>query len=81
MADKLIKLLELADTLNNKQDYVYAEIKYSSHNEKTLEIAIRSKKDFSYLEKCEIRVPKNGILKLNSIITLFQNYIGGLDNE
>lgn len=81
MSDKLIKLLELVDKLNCRQENIYAEIKYSSNCEKVLEIAIRSKKDYSYLEKCEFRVSLNSVFQWNNILSLFENYIGGLDNE
>ena len=43
MEEKLLELIKLADTLNEKQDKVFAEIKYEADNEKTLRISIRKK--------------------------------------
>jgi len=52
MEEKLLKLFKLADSLNEKQDRVYAQIEYIADNSKKLEISIRSKKDFSFVERC-----------------------------
>lgn len=46
MKDKLLKIIKLADELNEKQDKVYAEIEYVANDSKKLVISIRSKKDF-----------------------------------
>lgn len=46
----LLKIFQLADLLNEKQDKVYAEIHYSADSRKKLEIAIRSKKIFHILK-------------------------------
>ena len=53
MEEKFLKLIKLADELNEKQNRVYAEIHYTADNNKKLEIAIRSKEDFSYIENCD----------------------------
>ena len=43
MEEKLLELIKLADTLNEKQDKVFAEIKYEADDSKTLKISIRKK--------------------------------------
>ena len=81
MEENLLKIFKLADTLNEKQNKVYAEIKYTADDRKRLIISIISKKDFCYLERCEIQLANNPLLKWNNIIELFENYIGGVNNE
>lgn len=81
MEENLLKIFKLADTLNEKQDKVYAEVKYTADDRKRLIISIISKKDFCYLERCEIQLANNPLLKWNNIIELFENYIGGVNNE
>lgn len=77
MEEKLLKVLKLADLLNEKQDKVYAQITYSADDSKKLELAIRSKEDFSFIEKCEILLSKNPLIRWDNIIALFEDYIGG----
>lgn len=77
MEKNLLKIFKLADLLNEKQDKVYAEIYYSADSRKKLEIAIRSKKDFSFLEKCELSLADNPLLKWNNTIALFESYVNG----
>lgn len=82
MEEKLLKIFELADLLYTKQDKVYAEIEYIADSRKKLEISIRSKKDFSFVEKCEIQLANNPLLRWDNIIKLFENYVnGGSTNE
>ena len=45
MEGSLLKVLKLADTLNEKQSKVYAQIRYTADDRKELEISIRSKED------------------------------------
>lgn len=45
MEKHLLKLIKLADELNEKQDKVFAEIHYSGDDGKKLEICIRTKKN------------------------------------
>ena len=71
MEKELLELFKLAELLNNKQEYVYAELKYSADNSKTLEICIRSKNEFSYLSKNSIQLNENSIFKIQDIIKLF----------
>lgn len=54
MEQKLLKVFKLADKLNTKQSKIYAEINYIANDYQKLEISIRRKKDYSYIEKCEI---------------------------
>ena len=81
MEEKLYKLFKLADSLNEKQDKLYAEIIYSADNSKRLTICIRSKIDFSYIERCEVQLNNNSNISWNNIISLFETFIGGVVNE
>ena len=81
MEQKLLKIIKLADGLNAKQNKIYAEIHYIANDLKKLEIVIRSKKDFSYIEKCEIYISKNNEMKWDSVISLFDTFIGGVEHE
>ena len=81
MKDKLLKIIKLADELNEKQDKVYAEIEYVANDSKKLVISIRSKKDFSYIEKCEVQLNAFSIIEWDNVITLFETFVGGVVNE
>ena len=81
MKDKLLKIIKLADELNEKQDKVYAEIEYVANDSKKLVISIRSKKDFSYIEKCEVQLNAFSMIKWDNVITLFEAFVGGAVNE
>lgn len=81
MEEKLLKLLKLADLLNEKQNEVYAQIIYTANHSNQLEITIRSKKDFSYVQRFEIQLVKNPIIRMDDVIKLFESYIGGANNE
>ena len=81
MEEKLLKLFKLADELNDKQDKVYAEIKYIANDSKKLEICIRTKERFEYIEECKIQLKDNSIINWNKIILLFENFVGGMKNE
>ena len=81
MKDKLLKIIKLADELNEKQDQVYAEIEYVANDSKKLVISIRSKKDFSYIEKCEVQLNAFSMIEWDNVITLFETFVGGVVNE
>lgn len=81
MEKKLLELLQLANTLNQQQNNVYAQITYHADDNKILEIYIRSKQDFTFIEKCEIMLKNAPISKLNDILKLFKRYIGGVYSE
>lgn len=81
MEQKLLKVFKLADKLNSKDSKVYAEIHYVANDSYRLEIIIRSKKDFSYVEKCEIQITDNSEVKWDNVITLFETFVGGVTNE
>lgn len=81
MKDKLLKIIKLADELNEKQDKVYAEIEYVANDSKKLVISIRSKKDFSYIEKCEVQLNAFSMIEWDIVITLFETFVGGVVNE
>lgn len=81
MEEKLLKLFKLADSLNEKQNNLFSEITYCANNSKTLTICIRSKIDFSYIEKCEVQLNNKSNISWNNIISLFETFIGGVVNE
>ena len=81
MEEKILQLLKLANTLDEKQDKLYAVIEYYADYSKKLEIAIRKKSDYSYIEKCSVMLVNNPIEKLDAILKLFEHYIGGACNE
>lgn len=81
MERNLLKIFKLADLLNDKQDMVYAQIEYTANNRKCLEIAIRSKSDYSFIEKCEVNLSEKSSLRWKGIIKLFESYVGGVGNE
>lgn len=81
MKDKLLKIIKLADELNEKQDKIYAEIEYVANDSKKLVISIRSKKDFSYIEKCEVQLNAFSMIEWDNVITLFETFVGGVVNE
>lgn len=81
MEEKLLKLFKLADLLSEKQDKVFAQIEYYADNSKKLQILIRSKKDFSYVEKCEIYLANDLLIKWDNIIEILERYVGGATNE
>ena len=56
-------------------------ISYTANNSKTLEIAIRSKENYSYIQQCKVELSKETIISLDNIIELFERYIGGAANE
>lgn len=81
MENKLLKIIKLADKLNEKQDKIYAEIEYKADNNKKLVILIRSKKDYSYIEKCEVQLNAFSVIEWDNVITLFETFVGGVVNE
>ena len=81
MEEKLLEIFQLADSLNEKQDRVYAQINYSARDTKTLEISIRFKKNFSFIDSCQIQLADKCLIKFEYIIELFKRYIGGVSNE
>ncbi len=82
MEKHLLRLLKLADELNEKQDKVYAEIRYTANDSKTLELCIRTKKDYQYVEKCEMQLNKASLIKWANAIQIFESYVnGGMPNE
>ena len=81
MEEKLLKIFKLADTLNEKQAKVYAEITYTADDSKTIEISIRSKKDFSFVEKCQFRLCQKPLIKWDNFIEMFESYNKGTIDE
>ena len=75
MEDKLLELFKIADTLNEKQDKVFAEIKYEADDAKTLRISIRKKDDYKYVEICEMQMRENSLIKWDNIIELFRKWL------
>lgn len=80
MEKKLVEIFRLANTLSDNKYKVYAQIEYSATEQKELNLSIRSKSDYSYLEKCNIQLNQSYVT-LDSIILLLRYYIGGQDNE
>ena len=81
MEENLLKIFKLADMLNKKQSKVYAEIEYTADDKKKLQISIRAKDNYRYIEKYEMQLVNNPLLKWNNIIELFKSYIGGVNDE
>lgn len=81
MEENLLKIFKLADMLNKKQSKVYAEIEYTADDKKKLQISIRAKDTYRYIEKYEMQLVNNPLLKWNNIIELFKSYIGGVNDE
>jgi len=81
MEKNFLKLIKLADELNEKQDKVYAEIEYTADNSKKLVISIRTKKDFTYVEKCEVQLNAFSMIEWDNVISLFEIFVGGAVNE
>ncbi len=81
MEQKLLEIFKLADELDKKQNVVYSEIEYTADKRKKLIISIRSKKTFKYIERCEVDLANNPIIKWDNIIELFKTYVGGACNE
>lgn len=81
MEEKLFEIFKLADSLNEKQDKVYAQIIYTADDDKTLKLVIKSKKDFSYLEMCQFKLYQNPLIKWENFIKMFESYIGGVTGE
>jgi uncharacterized protein YrzB (UPF0473 family) len=81
MEEKLLKVFKLADKLNSKNSKIYAEIHYEANDSHKLQICIRRKKDYSYIERCEICITENSEEKWNNVITLFDIFVGGVRNE
>lgn len=81
MEKYLLELLKLADSLNDNQNKVYAQITYYADDNKTMEIVIRAKEDFSYIEKCQIQLKTSPSIKLKMITNLFNSYVGGASDE
>ena len=77
MEQKLLKVFKLADKLNTKQSKVYAE----ANDSQKLEFIIRSKKDYSYIEKCEITITEDSEIQWDNIISLFETFVGGVSYE
>ena len=81
MEENLLKVFKLVDILNEKQDKVYAQIYYEASNSKKLEISIRSKEDYKFIERCEVHLTKNNLIKWENIIELLESYVEGVSNE
>ena len=82
MEKHLLKLIKLADELNEKQDKVFAEIHYSGNDSKRLEITIRAKKEYFCVEKIEMQLKQGFLINWESVVHLFEMYVnGGANNE
>lgn len=81
MEEKLLKLFKTVNNLNDKQNDYYTQIIYTADDFKDLRIEIISKKDKTYMENIKIRLSENSIITIDSIIELFDSYVGGVYNE
>ena len=86
MEENLLKIFKLADMLNEKQSKIYAEIEYTADNKKKLQISIRAKDTYRYIEKCEVQLAYSiGVAKPVAVYVdtfeLFESYIGGVSDE
>lgn len=81
MEEKILQIFKLAEKLNTNTSKVYAEIQYTANNSHRLEIAIRSKKDYSYIERCDITTQETSEIKWDNIIALLETFIGGVKHE
>ena len=82
MEKHLLKLIKLADELNEKQYKVFAEIHYSGNDSKRLEINIRAKKEYYCVEKIEMQLKQGFLINWESVVHLFEMYVnGGANNE
>ena len=77
MEEKLLELLKLANSLNDKQDKLYAQVEYCADQTRKLEISIRRTKDYKFIERCSVMLINNPIPKLEAFIKIFQDYTGG----
>ena len=77
MEKHLLKLIKLADELNEKQDKVFAEIHYCGDDSKKLEICIRMKKEYKYVEKIELQLRQSSIINWENAVHLFEMYVNG----
>ena len=68
MEENLLKIFKLADMLNKKQSKVYAEIEYTADDKKKLQISIRAKDTYRYIEKYEMQLVNNPLLKRSSCL-------------
>lgn len=75
MEEKLLKIFKLADSLNEKQDKVYAKIIYTADDNKIMELAILTKNDNLYVESCKCRLYQNPLIKWDNFISLLKSYI------
>ena len=81
MEEKLLKIFKMADSLNEKQDKIYAQIIYTADKNKTIEISVISKENYSYIEKCQFSLCQQSLIKFDNIIELFKSYIDDTTNK
>ena len=79
MEKRLLDLLKLADTLNEKNEKLYAKVIYCADKTKKLEISIVDIKTATYVERCSVMLSNNPVSKLNAIIKLFMDYVENID--
>jgi len=75
MEKRLIDLFKLADSLNEKNEKLYAKIIYCADKSKKIEISIVDIKTSTYVERCSVLLSNNPVSKLNAIIKLLMEYI------
>ena len=75
MEDKLLKIIKLADELNEKSEDVYAQIEYLANDTKILELSIRNKHDYSYVKECKLNMNNASLIQWDVIISMLERYI------
>ena len=81
MEEKILELLKVLNKVNGSQDKIFAEIKYTADDSKKIEIDIRKKESFKYIEKCDVSLAHYSEEKLDAIINILKKYVGGAGNE
>ena len=74
--------MKLADEWKEKQNKVFAEIHYSGDDSKKLEICVRTKEEYKYVEKIEMQLKDSSIIDWDIAVHLFEMYVnGGADSN
>ena len=72
---------EMSKSSHLSNENLYAKIIYCGDKTKKFEIAIVDTKTTTYVERCSVLLSNNPVSKLNAIIKLFMEYIGGVENK
>lgn len=81
MEEKLVELFKMANEFNKKQDNYYIQIEYSANDMQRIEMALRSKIDYSFIRHYKICLQNDPLVDADEIIKLFKICIGGVMDE